>query len=181
MRDSQSDAVCPVCGGGLPQAGHVRRCPTCGARILWQRARATTGLGRSVLLQQPAASSQHPSFGVVLFNSRLCGIIAGIEVAMLLLLTSGYRIPLPWGLALSAAALPVIGYLAAGAVAQRLQPEARRGYLIFLMSCNAGLLAALIVAVAAPCGTGILLAIAVGAGVLSARFISSVVPRDSEY
>ncbi len=163
MRDSQSDAVCPVCGGGLPQAGHVRRCPTCGARMLWQRPRATTGLG------------------VVLFNSRLCGIIGGIEVAMLLLLTSGYRIPLPWGLALSAAALPVIGYLAAGAVAQRLQPEARRGYLIFLMSCNAGLLAALIVAVAAPCGTGILLAIAVGAGVLSARFISSVVPGDSEY
>lgn len=160
MREARGEEVCPVCGQGLPAGGRARRCPSCGARTLWQRPR-----GRA-------------DAAVVLFNSRLCGIIAGIQMAMMALLLSGYRIPLPWTLALGAASLPVIGYLVAGTLARWVRAESRRGYLVFLMSLNAGLLAALIAAVLGASGLGLLVVIALAAGVPCSRLISRILPED---
>ena len=157
-REAEGECACPVCGRRLPDARELRRCPSCGARLLWRRTRP------------------HLSLGIVLFNARLCGIVIGTEIGMTALLLLGYRLPLPYGVMLGAAALPVIAYLLAGAIAQKLLPEARRGYLLLLMSVAAGLLVALIAATLGISGASPLLTIAALAGVLSSRLISRHVP-----
>jgi len=120
---------CPVCGAGLPEGRTLRRCPSCGARVLWTEA-------------EPA-----PAPGVVLFNARLCGIMAGIQVGMIALLLAGYRLPIPWGVALIVVALPVAGYVIAGEVARHVPEHRRAGFLVAVVALNAGLLAAVIAAI----------------------------------
>lgn len=125
--DSQATR-CPVCGTELPpETG--RRCPRCGARTLWR----------------PRASPV--DIGMALFNLRLCGIMAGIQTAMLGLLLAGYQLPIPWGVAALAAALPVVGYLAAGELAQRAPSTWRMPLLAGALALNAGLMTALIAAI----------------------------------
>jgi len=120
--------TCPVCGRGLGFSPELRRCPHCGARALWRQREPALGLP------------------LVLFNARLCGIMAGIQVALIALLI-GSRGPTPplallWGSLVLAAA----GYVIAGAVALRIAPPARRGLLVLMVALNLGLLMALIAA-----------------------------------
>lgn len=122
--DSESTR-CPVCGTKLPpEAG--RRCPRCGARILWRP-------------EAPAVD-----VGLALFNLRLCGIMAGVQAAMLGLLFAGYRLPIPWGVALVIAALPVVGYVLAGELFRLAPASWRLSLLAGGLALNAGLLVALI-------------------------------------
>lgn len=119
---------CPVCGTELiPEVG--RRCLRCGARTLWR--------------------PQAPDIdvGMTLFNLRLCGIMAGIQIAMLGLLLAGYRLPIPWGVALLAAAAPVAGYVIAGELARRAPGSRRAAVLAGGLALNGGLLVALIAAI----------------------------------
>ncbi|MGD9498235.1 MAG: hypothetical protein AB7Y46_18185 [Armatimonadota bacterium] len=85
--------------------------------------------------------------GVLLFNLRLCGIMAGLEVGMMGLLVAGYQVPVPWGAALCVAALPVLGYLLAGEMARRVAEQWRAALLVGALAVNAGLFAALCTAV----------------------------------
>lgn len=122
---------CPVCGTSLPDDTEPRRCPRCGARNLWSRQ----------LEQQPV------DYGTVLFNTRLCGIMAGIQIGMIALLLTGYRLPLPWGLVVTMLATPFIGYYLGG-LAARLAPRSWRvGLLVAALALNGGLVIALITAV----------------------------------
>lgn len=150
---------CPVCGTPLPDDRRMRRCPRCGARILWRQADV-----------EPQVE-----FGVVLFNGRLCGIMAGIQLGMIGLLVTGYRIPLPWAVALIVLSLPVAGYIAAGAAVRAAPPSWRTGLLVFVLALNAGLLAALIMAVLGLFDPLVLagITVAVAAGV--SRFIRRAV------
>lgn len=119
---------CPVCGTELtPEVG--RRCPRCGTRTLWVR--------------QPAVMER----GVALFNLRLCGIMVGIQTAMLGLLLAGYRLPIPWGAALIAAALPVVGYVLATELARRAPAGSLPSLLSGGLALNAGLVVALMAAI----------------------------------
>jgi hypothetical protein len=77
-----------------------------------------------------------------LFNARLCGIMAGIQIAMIALLVMGARLPIPWPLALSVVALPVVGYMLVGVIVPRMPAEWRTTYLVGAISLNAGLLGA---------------------------------------
>ena len=99
-------------------------------------------------------------------------------IALLLL---GYRLPLPYGVVLAAAALPAGAYLLAGAVAPRISPDARKAYVVFLMSASAGLLVALIAATMGLSAVGLLLMVAVLAGVASSRLISRHVSFNDDY
>ncbi len=162
-REAQDDRTCPVCGQTLPTEANLRRCPTCGAKLLWRRP-------------CPDAAD-----GIVLFNARLCGIVIGMETSMLALLALGYRLPLPYGVMIGAAALPVAAYLLTSATTPKVRPESRRGYLVFLMSTVVGLLVALMAATLGVSGPGLLLMIAALAGVLSSRLISRHVSFDDEY
>lgn len=149
--DSQASR-CPVCGTELiREAG--RRCPRCGARTLW-RAHA-------------------PVFdvGMTLFNLRLCGIMAGIQIAMLGLLLGGYRLPIPWGVALLAAAAPVAGYVMAGELARRAPRSWRAAALAGGLALNGGLLIALIAAVVGVTAPLTLAGLAVGVAALTMPLI----------
>jgi len=159
----EGDRTCPVCGRTLPTEQELRRCPGCGARLLWRRPRPDAGTG------------------IVLFNARLCGIIIGMETSMLALLALGYRLPLPYGVMIGAAALPVAAYLLTSATTRKVRPESRRGYLVFLMSAVVGLLVALMAATLGVSRPGLLLIIAALAGVLSSRLISRHVSFDDQY
>lgn len=120
--------TCPACGRGLGPSPELRRCPHCGARALWRR--------REPALDLP----------LVLFNARLCGIMAGIQVALIALLV-GSRGPAPPPAVLWASlVLAAVGYVIAGAVAVRIAPTARRGFLVLMAALNLGLLTALIAA-----------------------------------
>ncbi|MEA3401204.1 MAG: hypothetical protein U9R79_08185 [Armatimonadota bacterium] len=155
--------TCPVCGTELPDDEHLRRCPRCGAKALWRR-------------REPAVA-----YGVVLFNARLCGIMAGIQAGMIAVLVAGYRLPIPWGVALAVAALPVLGYWLAGFVAQRVPRSWRTGLLVWVLALNAGLLAALIVAVLGYMDPLALAAITVGvAAVLSHTIRKAVTHHASQ-
>ncbi len=148
---------CPVCGAGLPDDRAMRRCPRCGARTLWTSAEAA------------------PAPGVVLFNARLCGIMAGIQVGMIALLVGGYHLPLPWGTVLIVVALPVLGYAIAGEVAHRVPQSSRAGFLVIVVALNAGLLAALIAAILGLLDPVALGVIAAGAGGLLAPAIGRAI------
>jgi len=148
---------CPVCGAGLPSGRKVRRCPSCGARALWTEA-------------EPA-----PAPGVVLFNARLCGIMAGVQVGMIALLLAGYRLPIPWGVALIVVALPVAGYAIAGEVARHVPEDRRAGFLVGVVALNVGLLAALIAAILGLLDPVALAVIAAGVGALLAPAIGRAV------
>jgi hypothetical protein len=120
------ERVCPVCETRLPDDPAVRRCPRCGARALqWAR-------------QQPLGQ------GVVLFNARLAGMMAGAFVAMLSLLVLGYRFPIPWQVAFIAIALPVAGYIAFGALAVTVPRSWRTQYMVGVLAFTTGLLVATI-------------------------------------
>ncbi|MBD3291773.1 MAG: hypothetical protein GF393_02550 [Armatimonadia bacterium] len=141
---SPDERTCPVCDTRLPDDPAVRRCPRCGARaLLW-------------------AEDRQPEQGVVLFNARLAGIMAGALVAMLGLLLLGYRFPIPWGVAITALALPVGGYIAFGETARTVPRSWRTHYLVGVLALNAGLLAATIAAVMGLMQLLPLLAIAIG-------------------
>lgn len=123
------ERICPVCETRLPRDSSVRICPRCGARALhWARERPL-------------------DMGVVLFNARLAGIMAGVFIAMLALLVMGYRFPIPWGVAVGAMALPVAGYIGFGAVARKVPRSWRTQYMVGTLALNAGLLAATVTAV----------------------------------
>ena len=162
-RGEEQHPTCPVCGHGLPPHAGLRRCPGCGHRTLWTQPRAS------------------PSLGTVLFNARLCGIIIGIETSCIGFLGLGYRVPAPCGIVLAAAAVPLLTYLVAGAIAFRVAPESRREYVIFLLATAAGLLIALIAAVSGLSAPGLLLALAVAGGALAYRPLSRIVlPDDAQ-
>jgi len=148
---------CPVCGAGLPSGRELRRCPSCGARALWTGA-------------EPA-----PPPGVVLFNARLCGAMAGIQVGMIALLLAGYRLPIPWGVALIVVALPVAGYVIAGEFARHVPEGRRAGFLVGVVALNAGLLAALIAAILGVLDPAALGLVAAGVAVLLAPAIGRAV------
>jgi hypothetical protein len=98
----------------------------------------------------------------VLFNTRLCGIMAGIQIGMITLLLTGYRLPLPWGVALIVLAIPFVGYYVGGHAARRVPREWRSGLLVAALAVNAGLLVSLIIAVIGLSDPVALAAIAVG-------------------
>ncbi|MCD6360607.1 MAG: hypothetical protein J7M38_07025 [Armatimonadetes bacterium] len=123
--ESCDKRVCPVCGQGLPGESSTRRCPHCGARTLWSRRTSAAPLP------------------LVLFNARLCGIMAGIQVGLISLLCGGYHVPVPPLPFAVSALMPIGAYVLAGAIAQRIAPEVRGGYLALVLALNAGLLAAL--------------------------------------
>ncbi len=79
----------------------------------------------------------------MLFNARLCGIMAGIQVGLIALLVAGYRVPIPWGVGLVMATLPVVGYLIASEAARRAPAAWRASLLVGALALNAGLLVAL--------------------------------------
>jgi len=83
----------------------------------------------------------------VLFNARLCGIIAGIQVGMIGVLVAGYRLPIPWGVALVVTLLPVAGYLLAGWAVQSTPASWHPNLLVGGLSGNVGLLVALVAAI----------------------------------
>ncbi len=145
---------CPVCGASLPDGRTLRRCPRCGARSLWAEA-------------EPA-----PAPGMVLFNARLCGIMAGIQVGMIALLLAGCRLPIPWGVALIVVALPVAGYLIAGQMARHVPEHGRAGFLVSVVALNAGLLAAVIAAILGLMDPVALALVAAGVGGLLAPAIA---------
>ncbi len=120
---------CPVCGTALPTDNALRRCPRCGARILWTPSAPPLGAG------------------VLLFNARLCGIMAGMQIGMIALLVAGYRLPLPWGVAMIVIALPITGYVLAGEMARRTPAHLRLSALVLVVASNAGLLVALTAAI----------------------------------
>jgi len=107
----------------------------------------------------------------VLFNARLCGIMAGIQVGMIALLVAGYRVPIPWGVGLAVAALPVLGYLLAGEVARRAPAAWRASLLVGPLALNAGLLVALIAAILGMTDPVVLAGVAAGAAALLAPLI----------
>lgn len=130
MSDGQTrhGVQCPVCGQTLATCPALRRCPRCGARTLWRNA------------------EMGPPLPLVLFTARLCGVIAGIQVSLLLLLSGGYHLPLPLAVVGAAALLPLVGYALAGLGALHIAPEWRRGYLTLVLALDCGLLGALIIA-----------------------------------
>ena len=91
--------------------------------------------------------AQPVEHGTVLFNTRLCGIMAGLQIAMIGLLLAGYRLPLPWGVAVIMLAAPFVGYYLAGLAVRLTLPAWRSGLLVGALTLNAGLLVALIFAV----------------------------------
>ncbi len=124
-----AEGRCPVCDAPVPEEAALRRCPRCGARLLsWAR-------------QRPL------DYGIVLFNARIGGVTAGAFIAMLGLLLLGYRVPLPWVVAVVALALPVSGYILLGRTAQIIPPSWRLQYLVAILALNAGLLAATVLSV----------------------------------
>lgn len=162
-QDEQRDErICPVCETPLPDDPGVRRCPRCGARALpWTR-------GRSLELS------------VVLFNARLAGIMAGAFVAMLGLLVLGYSIPIPWGVALAALALPVLGYIVFGGVARIIPSSWRVDYMAAMLTLNIALLVAVIAGIIGLTNPMTLIGIAALTAIVSWRFIRRVV-GDSAY
>lgn len=137
---------CPVCGTRLPRGAQHRRCPRCGAKKLWS--------------QQP---EQPPvDYGTVLFNTRLCGIMGGLQIGMIALLLTGYRLPLPWGVAVIMLATPFVGYYLGGLTARCVPRSWRVGLLVAALALNAGLVVALIAAVMVTPDPVVLAAIAVG-------------------
>ena len=129
-RDECPDGrTCPVCGTRLPDEPGIRRCPRCGARALgW-------------------AAERPPEWGIVLFNARLSGIMAGLFLAMIGLLLMGYRFPVPWQAASIAMALPVAGYILFSAGARKVPRSWRTHYLVGVLALNAGLLVATMAAI----------------------------------
>ena len=89
--DGRLEHICPVCGRGLGSSPDLRRCPHCGARALWRSGRTALDLS------------------LVLFNARLCGIMAGIQAGLIALVAGGYRMPVPTWLVAVTALLPVAG------------------------------------------------------------------------
>ncbi len=155
--ESPQERTCPVCGTKLPDAPSVRRCPNCGAKALqWK--------------QRP-----QPDAGTVLFNARIAGIMAGGFLAMTGLLVLGYRFPLPWYVALTALALPIAGYAALGAVAERIPRSWRTHYLVGVLAADAGLLTATVLAVMGFVAALPLLGIAAGVAVVMWPFIRRAV------
>jgi len=158
--DSQG-VQCPVCGTELtPETG--RRCPRCGARTLWH----------------PRPSAIDP--GVALFNLRLCGIMAGIQVAMLALLLAGYRLPIPWVVAMVAAALPVLGYVLASELTHRVPAPWRASLLAGGLALNGGLLIALIAAIMGLGDPIVIAGVAVGIALLTMPLIRRAVTGGQE-
>jgi len=146
--ESPHERTCPVCETRLPRDPAVRRCPRCGARALqWAQDRP---------LEQ----------AVVLFNARLAGVMAGVFMAMLALLLTGYRFPIPWGVALAALALPVGGYIAFGEAARQVPRSWRTHYLVAVLALNAGLLAATVAGVMGLMSLLPLIVVTVGTGAL---------------
>ena len=145
---SPEERRCPVCQTKMPDDLDMRRCPRCGARALqWVRERPYDR-------------------GVVLLNARIGGLTAGGFVAMMALLLLGYRFPLPWGVVLSALALPVAGYVLLGQGAQKVPPTWRKHYLIGVLALNAGLLVASMAAVIGLLALPVLVGIVIGTGAL---------------
>ncbi len=151
---------CPVCGTALPEQFTLRRCPNCGAKTLWGRRE----------------SEPRVDFGVVLFNARLCGIMAGIQLAMIALMLTGASHPV-WWVTLSMVGLPVLGYIAGGAAAQQVPRSWRTSLLVIVLALNAGLLAALISAVLGIYDILLLAGIVVGVGALLSGIIRTAITR----
>jgi hypothetical protein len=158
---SPDERICPVCETKLPNSPSVRRCPNCGAKALpWAR-------------EQPLPRA------VVLFNARLAGIMAGVFVAMLALLLLGYRFPIPWGVALVAVSLPVLGYVGFGAVARVVPSSWRTQYMVGALALNGGLLTAMVAAVMGLVQVLPLLGITVGVAALVWPVIHRAVAESS--
>lgn len=122
-------AKCPVCGTEMPDDPKRRRCARCGARLLrWVEERPCDR-------------------GIVLFNARIGGLTAGAFIAMMGLLLLGYRVPLTWGIAVIALALPFVGYALFGEGAKAVPRSWRTHYLVGVLALNAGLLIAAMAAV----------------------------------
>ena len=154
---SPEEPVCPVCGTRMPGSPSVRRCPRCGARALrWQA--------------EPPCDP-----GVVLFNARIGGLTAGALLAMMALVLLGYRLPLPWEVALAALACPIGGYVLLGEGAQKVPPSWRTHYLVGVLALNAGLLMASVVAVIGVVSLPALAGIVSGVAALTWPFIRRAV------
>lgn len=167
VRPDHSDAnteehICPVCGTQIAGDSRVRRCPRCRAKVLWREGRTP----------EPPVD-----YGTVLFNTRLCGIMAGIQVGMIALLLTGYRLPLPWGIALVMLASPFAGYYLASFAAASVPASWRTGLLVAALALNAGLMVALIGAVTGISDPIVLAAIAVGIGFAIRPFIERAVKQ----
>lgn len=115
---------------------------------------------------------------MLLFNARLCGIMAGMQIGMIALLVGGYRLPIPWGVAIIVVALPIAGYVLASEVARRTPAAWRLNMLVAVVAANAGLLAALTAAILGLVEPVALAIIAALVGGLTAPLIRKAI-RDS--
>jgi len=148
---------CPVCGRGLPPSPVTRRCPGCGARTLWQEGQGPLALP------------------VALFNGRLCGIIIGVQVGLVIMLTVAAGQALAAPVVATCLLAGAAGYVVGGAIALRISPGNRRGYLVVMLSIIAGLTGALIAGIVGIGDPVALLGIAVALGVVSSPLISRAV------